>query len=396
MNHKEVKCMDIKIIASTKVGEIAEKDAFDIYGGKTAGICYVKGTFDELMSEDIDKTRRRISRTKEGGHHSVYEHNTFSLYLDGVPKIVAMMLNGEKQYSTSEKSARYTTMVLSQKEGVLYKKWVEIFKNKITKLYAQDYPNYFTDSRIEKLALENARLLTSVFTPCSLVYTTNYRQFNILISLLGKFASKEDKTPFEAKLTPYVEELVTKFKELPYYDAALGRNEKCRSISLFHDDKALEEYYGDVYASSYKASFACFAQLIRHRTINYSMKVIEGEYYVPEIIKDSESFTELWLSDMKEVAGEYPQGMMLEVYEMGTLDDFLLKLKERKCTCAQLEAMRTCNDILKKYEYALRMKIHPRAEEIIKYTKGSRCTFPDYTCPARCGFPLGVDETRKI
>lgn len=388
--------MEIKIIASTKVGEIAEKDAFDVYSGKTAGISYVKSSFDDLMNEDIDKTRRRIKQTKEIGYHSSYEHNSFSISLQGVPKIIAMMLNNEKQYSTSESSARYMAMQLTAKEEILYKKWVEIFKNKISKLYAKDYPNYFTDGRVEKLAMENARLLTSVYTPCSLVYTTNYRQFNLLISMFEKFIKKENKSEFETKLLPFVEELTQKFKELPYYDSLLGKNEKERCIALFHDDKAIEEYYGDVYATSYKASFACFAQLIRHRTINYSMRVLEGEFYIPEIIRDSESFTELWISDMKEVASEYPQGMLLEVFEMGTLDNFLLKLKERKCTTAQLEAMRTCNEILKKYEYALRMKIHPRAEEIIKYTKGSRCTFPDYTCLARCGFPLGIDESRKV
>lgn len=388
--------MEIKVIASTKVGEIASKSDFDIFSGKTAGICYLKSSYDELMNEDIDKTRRRIKQTKEGGHHSVYEHNTFSIYLDGIPKIIAMLLNNEKQYSTSEKSARYTIMALSQKEQVLYNKWVEIFKGKITKLYASEYPNFFTDSRIEKLAQENARLLTSVFTPCSMVYTTNYRQINYLIAFLDKFVANESKTDFENKLQPYIEELSAKLKELPYYDVDLARNEKCRSLSLFHDDKKLEEYFGDVYATSYKASFTAFAQLARHRTINYSLKVIEGEFYVPEILRDSESFTELWLSDMKEVASNYPQGMLVETYEMGTLDDFLLKLKERKCACAQLESMRICNDILAKYEYALRMKIHPRAEEIMNYTKGSRCTFPDYQCHAKCGFPLGVDETRKI
>jgi hypothetical protein len=81
---------------------------------------------------------------------------------------------------------------------------------------------------------------------------------------------------------------------------------------------------------------------------------------------------------------------------MGTLDAFILKMKERKCTFAQLEINNITNDTLKKYEYALRMKIHPRAEEIIQYTKGSRCTFPDFKCTAPCGFALGIDETRKI
>lgn len=388
--------MDIKVIASTAVGNDATKNDFEMFGGHAAGVCYMASSFDDILNEDKEKTQRRIRQTKDGGHHSVYEHSSFSLYLDGVPKIVAMLINNEKQYTTSEKSARYTKMVLSSKEQTIYNKWVEIFRTKITKLYAKDYPNFFTDSRIEKLAQENARYLTSVFTPTCMVYTTNYRQFNYLISFIDKFLAKEEKSKFEEKLSGCLEEFVVKLKELPYYDEALTHNEKCRSLSLIGDGKKVEEYYGDVYATTYKASFAELAQSQRHRTTNHTMTVLEGEYYIPEILRESESFTELWLSDLKELAGEYPQATLLEINEMGTMDAFILKLKERKCTFAQLEINHICNDILKKYEHALRMKVHPRAEEIISYTKGSRCTFPDFKCTAPCNFALGINETRIV
>ena len=184
--------MEVKVIASSNAGFVASKEELELLGGRSAGVCYLSGTFEELIGEDKDKTLRRIKQTKLSGHHSVYEHGSFSLYLSGVPKIVAMILNNEKQYSTSEKSARYTKMELNPKEQVMYNKWVEIFKNKISKLYASDYPNFFTPSRIEKLAQENARYLTSVFTPTSLIYTTNYRQFNYIISFMEKFIAKEN------------------------------------------------------------------------------------------------------------------------------------------------------------------------------------------------------------
>ena len=388
--------MEVKVIASSNAGFVASKEELDLLGGRSAGVCYLGGTFEELIGEDKDKTLRRIKQTKLSGHHSVYEHGSFSMYLSGVPKIVAMILNNEKQYSTSEKSARYTKMELNPKEQVMYNKWVEIFKNKISKLYASDYPNFFTPSRIEKLAQENARYLTSVFTPTSLIYTTNYRQFNYIISFMEKFIAKENKSKFEERVAHCLTEFVATLKELPYFDAELCKNEKCRDLSLFSNGKKTEEYFGDVYATTYKASFAELAQSQRHRTICHTMSVLEGEFYVPEIIRDSESFTELWLSDLKELAEDYPQATLLEINEMGTFDAFILKLKERKCTFAQLEINRVCGETLKKYEYSLRMKIHPRAEEIIEYTKGSRCTFPDFKCTAPCGFALGIDETRKV
>ena len=71
-------------------------------------------------------------------------------------------------------------------------------------------------------------------------------------------------------------------------------------------------------------------------------------------------------------------------------------MKERKCTCAQLEINQQTNLILKKYVEELRAKNHPRAEELAQYTKGARCTFPEYNCPTPCGFKEGINETRLI
>lgn len=387
--------MKVSLIATTQMGRVASKEDFDNFSGKSAGVCYMSSSFDELLDEDINKTLRRIDQTKSSGHHSVYDHNSLSLYLEDVPKIIAMIINNEKQYTTSEKSARYTKMNLTQKEQLMYNKWLDIFKNKIAKKYKEDYPTFFTDAKIEKLAQENARYLISVFTPTCMVYTTTYRQLNYLISFIDRQLAKVNKTPFEEALNGYLEEFVNSLKELPYYDQKLSQNEKSRSLSLFAIDDKLEEYFGDVYATSYKASFAELAQAQRHRTISYSMNVLEGEYYIPPIIKDSEAMVELWLSDLNEVGG-YPQATLLQVFEMGTLDTFILKMKERKCTFAQLEINQITNETLKKYEYALKLKTHHRAEELMNYTKGSRCTFPDFKCTAPCGFALGINETREI
>lgn len=63
-----------------------------------------------------------------------------------------MVLNNEGIYNTSEKSARYTKMVLKDKEQELYNKWLEIFKREISDMYKDKYPQVFTDQKIEKLA----------------------------------------------------------------------------------------------------------------------------------------------------------------------------------------------------------------------------------------------------
>ena len=144
--------MKINIIASTKVGYELPKEEAVNFSGKSAGICYLPDTLDVLLNEPIEKTEKRASMNILSGHHSVFGHATYNLSLEGIPKILAMILNNEKVYNTSEKSARYTVMQTSDEEQVLYDKWIEIYKQRIT----EEYPN-FDEKRVKKLAQENAR-----------------------------------------------------------------------------------------------------------------------------------------------------------------------------------------------------------------------------------------------
>lgn len=387
--------MDIEVIASTHAGYTADKNDYDMFSGRMAGVCYMSSTFAELQKEDSAKTIKRINLTKSNGHHSVYDHESITMYLNDIPKILAMVINNEHQYTTSEKSARYTKMTLTQGEQTLYNKWLEIFKNRILKKYASDYPQFFTPNRIEKLAQENARYLISVFTPTSMVYTTTYRQLNYLVAFLNDYINKPNKNTFESKLAGVMQEFVEKLKGTKFIDEKLSVNDKNRHLSLFANGLECEEYFGDVYCTTYLASFAELAQAQRHRTINYQMTLTENEYYVPPIIRDNDDLVAIWLSDIKSI-GNYPQGTLLKITEMGTLDNFILKMYERKCTFAQLEINQITSATLKKYENALRIKVHPRAEEMRNYLNGSRCTFPGYKCTSPCGFKLGVNETREI
>lgn len=387
--------MEIEVIASTHVGYNADKNDFDMFSGKIAGVCYMSSSFEDIKKEDESKTIKRMNLTKNNGHHSVYDHENITMFIGDIPKILAMVINNEHQYTTSEKSARYTKMTLSPAEQTLYNKWLEIFKNRITKKYATTYPQFFTPNKIEKLAQENARYLISVFTPTSMIYTTTYRQLNYLVAFMKNFVNKINKSHFEEKLSSAMLVFIEELKKTKFLDEKLCINDKNRHLSLFGDIEG-EEYFGDVYCTNYKASFAELAQAQRHRTLNYKMTLTDGEYYVPPIIEDNADLRDIWLGDMQMLASNYPQGLLLNVTEMGTIDNFILKMYERKCTFAQLEINRITSDTAKKYENALRIKVHPRAEEMKKYISGSRCTFPGYTCPSPCGFPLGVNESREI
>ena len=128
--------MKIKVIASTKVGYVLPKEEAVDFSGKSAGICYLPDTVETLFAEAPEKTQRRANGNLESGHHSVFGHAHYNLILEGVPKILAMILNNEKIYNTSEKSARYTKMQPSKREKNLYEKWIELYKKEISKEYS--------------------------------------------------------------------------------------------------------------------------------------------------------------------------------------------------------------------------------------------------------------------
>ena len=162
--------MEIKVIASTKPYEQVDVGELTLFGGKLAGICYMNSEFEDIIKEDVEKTLKRAKMTLDLGHHSIYDHLQLTLLFKGIPKIIAMVLNNEKFYTTSEKSARYTRMNISGVEAALYDKWLNIIKGLIHKAYP-DIPDKLT----EKLAMENARYMISVFTPTTLAYTTSLR-----------------------------------------------------------------------------------------------------------------------------------------------------------------------------------------------------------------------------
>ena len=372
-----------------------------IHSGRIAGICYDKEGFDHLLTEDREKTARRVRMTLGNGHHSVYDHVAISFDLKNVPKILAMVINNEHQYTTSEKSARYTPVVrgknsiITESEEILYNKWLEIFKIKI----ADKYGDVFNKSKIEKLAQENARYMVTVFMPTELIYTTSLRQINYIASWMKKYISNPNlNLAFELKLKDAMTEFVSELDRLHILEDGLMQNEKDRSLSLFGSElDKVEEYFGNVYATTYKASFAYLAQAQRHRTIDYQMSLLdEKEYFIPPIISDDQVLVSEWLSDISSVKDVTPQGELVLISEMGTYDNFILKCKERLCSAAQLEIMMETRALLLKYKEELERKNSPLAADIKKYTLGARCTFKDFKCTSDCKFKEGKNLTRKI
>lgn len=358
--------------------------------GKIAGVCYDKEGFNHLINEPQEKTDRRIFMTLNNGHHSVYDHTYINFNIQNIPKILAMVLNNEKQYTTSEKSARYTKIVpgensiITKKEVDLYNKWLGLFENKITK----EYGNILSSLKIKKLAQENARYLVTVFMPTQMIYTTSLRQINYMASWMVEYIedNKNNLNYFESKLSKAMGEFLKELERLNVLVPELMSNEKHRKLSLFGSNlEQISELFSNVYETTYMGSFASLAQAQRHRTLDYQMEMLDKkEYYVPPILENDSYLKDEWLEDINKVGWVTPQGELILISEMGKYEDFILKCKERLCSAAQVEIMHQTRDTLARYKKYLEDHNNALASDIIKYSHGPRCTFPDYECPSVC------------
>lgn len=365
--------MKVSIFAATKEGHEPTELEIKQNAGRNAGICYMPDDFEALKNESCEKTQNRAGSTLKSGHHSVFEHSFVTLTIEGAPKILAMVLNNEKVYTTSEKSGRYTKMlpdedlrkehevyeeVLVGKERELYEKWIGIFTTEVQKRLPELSPR-----ETETLALENARYLVSVFTPATTMdYSVSIRQLNYMLGWIENWLEAGPATEFEYQLLPILRDFSAWISAIKLEIEGL-RDGKERDFSLFAPRKRAEEF-GENYCTNYDASLAEVAQAQRHRTIYYEIAIPDASadyyreladdgdfdnppFFVPPIL-DGE-LREQWCADMLSVMPNYPQGMLVHVNERGTFENFLLKCKERLCGQAQFEIQQQTAETLREY-----------------------------------------------
>ena len=365
---------------------------------KIAGECYEPEGWDVLEFEDSAKTDHRTDSTLGDEHQSPYEHIHITMEVVG-PKILMMILNNEKQYTTSEKSARYTPMDassnLSYREIELYDKWFAYLK----RIIDSKYGSTFKAGKIVKLAQENARYFCSVFTTTKMIHTIPWVQLNRIVEWMSDFCDEYCGVhTFYGQVAAQLETFLDDLHTLNLIDQRARSNRKERILSLF-TDTLVDEQWGWSYSTNYLASFAQLAQAHRHRTLWYSMLPPDPDspkFFIPPVLNDDYQAAEEWLDDMHSVASIYPQGMMVDVNEQGTIQAFILKLKERLCSAAQLEIMFQTKYTLAKMHEDLWIENPSLADMLEPYIHGARCTFPDYTCAKPCGLAEGVDLSRLI
>ncbi len=297
-----------------------------------------------------------LNRLIKSGHHSVFEHTNLTFNLNGLPKALAMVFNNEKQYATSEKSARYTTM--SDMEPVqkeLYHKWLGKLIPEIGRVYPQRENNSEREGAIKKLAQENARYMSSVFTPTKMVYTISLRQLNFLQQQFEDFVKKYERNEdcFESRLAKQMQDFLDQTRELRIEQL---NNQTDRELSLFYGERLTPTTTrGDLYSRVYLLSFAGLAQAHRHRTISYNLlggveRGAKEGFFVPPLVEEAK-LKEEWIDDLSRVAKtDFPQAQLLTVYERGRREDFRSKAILRLCGQAQLEIMRNTLETAKGYQ----------------------------------------------
>ena len=381
--------IEIDVVASTKPQyEVTKEDAL-ILSGKCAGICYLDSDKD-IFNEQEDKTLKRVELTLTNGHHSVFEHSSVTLHIKNLPKILSIFLVSEKQYSASIKSGRYTKMDgVSEKERTLYKKWLKKFEERIGEVYPK------TPERLRnKLAMENSRYLLSVFTETQGIYTFNIRQLNYIIGWFRTYIeeNKAADNYFKKNLSNAMEQFIDATSQYHIDGMISGKN---RGLSLFKKDYiSYDEYFGDTYSVNYKTSFVQLEQILRHRTINYTIlddiSKETNEFFIPPIFDKGSNLEKEWLKDLKSIKDIYPNAILFKINERGIVENFIMKCYERLCGAAQLETMLQTKDTLERYIENTDGKLK---EELEKYLKSS-CLFPDKECKSPCiwGSKRGIER----
>lgn len=402
--------MEVKIITRT-VDALDNETSKDyslleskIIAGREAGICYSSESYSSEGIHNREAALKRADNLLKMGHYSPFDHITIGLEIDGIPKILAMMLNSLEFYTTSEKSARYTKMKpQSDRELNLYEKWTSIIEKQIKEVYG-DIPN------AKKLAMENARYMLSVFTPTTMGYTTTFRQFSYICYWLKQAVSEFESHPnkLNVRLKEYCNELYNKLIGLTdgLIPTTSGGFENFLPCEFGAKELDVHEYIGDVFSVESIVSLSSLAQKQRHRTLHVFTD-FSGEtsgkygYYIPKIIRCDEYLVDKWLKDIKSLADFFPQGTLVKVVEQGLASDFFRMCYERLCGRAQLETMEATASVMKKFiENKDKLSLKNQEKLAMMTSKHGdvqcRCLFEDFKCKEPCYWGAKGGLTRLV
>jgi len=429
--------------AFMKDGKLAlEEDLLD--AGVKAGVCYNDGL--NVTPETIRNTESKSTLIARGirtileTHTSPTEQQNIGLEITGISKRLCMILNNQKEYTADERSFRYTEVkvsdAISQKEVLLYNKWLKIFEDLITAKYWDFYRKFTKTDKgakntIHKLAQENARYMLSIDTTTTLTYTVPLAQIN-KIALYMKRVIENPMNQFERDCVPQFQEFIKQLKDLNViitkekiyelskkvegleealrksklsldFDSYKGNddylyiNNKEIDLSLFswRNKFSVIDYPNMVNPASISynnyQSYTITAHEVRHRTFAVEIKLLDEFKAVDlDILHDTPNLLKEWFDDMYSVRDCNPQGQLIKVNRIATIYNLIHYVgKERLCERAQLEIEKFYLKELLPYvkEELLRQNNTEFVKLLEPYIGTLRCMWPDFKCPSPCHHP---------
>ena len=350
--------------------------------GKSAGMCYCNDNFNKILDNN-DGAKTRFRRVVSTHHHSIAEHAHIEVVITGISKVLAMILNNQQCYATSEKSGRYTQMTGNTKvEQQYYNKWYKILFDELMKTDLIISQKDAGEKMADKLAKENARYLLGIFSPIvSMCYTCSLMQWTYIAQWM-KEAIEEMKKDTTTSHQMYIKNLSREFQEFSecieknglYIPELVNRkNRKIDTfIDMYHIYNADMEYPNrykvgvqstdEVIVAWFQASFASLAQLQRHRTTKFYMTVCseigsisdtrfhedQRSSFVPELLQSNRRMD--WICDRSEILSADNNivlliGDRIACKMITTFDNFKSIMMERCCGRAQFETMGVVNQI---------------------------------------------------
>lgn len=402
--------LTVNVLCAPNESHVLTKREALIICGQYFGMCYVKDDFDKIKNEDAEKSINRAMMCIKSGHHSGFEHVKFTFEILDISKTLAMILNNQGNYATSEKSGRYTVLSIeNEEEEALRKKWQDTFYNIIHDEHYEMFHKFYAKPDMEpekvekainlaitKKAQENSRLITSPFAKTKMIYSINFRQLNYLRYEIKEFINEMPDTFFYARIKAEMKEFLEATSEWAMEDEGLNPGSKGVKLPFFETAKERKEEFGENYSINYYVSYATFAQIQRHRTTHCTMSIpTEKKYFIPAFIENKEELVKEWVADCEAVTSEesFPQATLMLVNERGRYEDFELKCYERLCGAAQYEVAMVMKEQLTKY---LENTTSENAYNALsKINCGARCKF-GFKCNSPCMFGAKYAFDRKF
>ena len=230
-----------------------------------------------------------------------------------------------------------------------------------------------------------------------MAYTTTLRQWKYIVDWCDFYITNHDTDShtsirYYRELFNCIVDLRNSILELGLYVKELKDNKHRRFNFLVERSYDIfsflqkEDYFGAVYSTTYMGSFVQLAQAQRHRTLRYIMYHNPAgvqAFYVPEILNEREDIAQ-WLEDLNSISDLTPQATLVEINETGTIDNFILKCKERLCGRAQLEIMKQTKNTLEEYCDKADDSYNSFFEEFIDYNGKAKTKCCSVDCKEPC------------